>query len=88
VLVYEALAEEIGALGTRACFGLMAEESMHLIGHLTRETGVAYYGARHEATAVAMADGYAWSSGNLGICILSRGPGYVNGLTAAISAVK
>src|ERR1700744_5383597 len=35
-----------------------------------------------------MADGYAWGSGGLGVCTVTRGPGLTNALTACRTAVQ
>ena len=40
------------------------------------------------SAAVMAADGYAWATGGLGVCVLSHGPGFNNGLTAATTASK
>ena len=55
---------------------------------MTRHCGMAYHAARHEAAAVAMADGYARVSGKLGVCTVHQGPGVTNTLTALTEAVK
>ncbi|MCW3066155.1 MAG: Acetolactate synthase large subunit, partial [Solirubrobacterales bacterium] len=86
--VYEAIARGLLDAGVERAFGLMGEDTARLTTYLSAQPGVAYYGARHEGMAVAMADGYARLSGKLGVAVLSRGPGLVNGLTAAIAARK
>ncbi|HET7478455.1 MAG TPA: thiamine pyrophosphate-binding protein [Rubrobacteraceae bacterium] len=86
--VYEAVAETLGRLGVDAAFGLVGSGNFGLIDHMTRQCGVAYHASRHEAAAVAMADGYARVSGNLGVCTVHQGPGVTNTLTALTEAVK
>lgn len=71
--------------GFTAAFGLMAEDTAGLVTALI-EGGVSYRSARQENSAVTMADGYARATGTVGLCILSRGPGMLNGLGAAASA--
>ncbi|MGW4421420.1 thiamine pyrophosphate-binding protein [Streptosporangium sp. NPDC004631] len=85
--VNEMIAHELAQLGTRACFGLMGEDTAHLTAALVAE-GVRYYSARHEAIAVGMADGYAAATGRLGVCAITRGPGFLNALTAATTAAR
>lgn len=85
--VNEMIARELARLGTRACFGLMGEDTAHLTAALVAE-GMRYYGARHEAIAVGMADGYAAATGRLGVCAVTRGPGFLNALTAATTAAR
>ena len=42
--------------------------------------------ARHETGAVFMADGYAYSTGKLGVCCATTGPGSTNLITGVASA--
>jgi thiamine pyrophosphate-dependent acetolactate synthase large subunit-like protein len=86
--VYEAVAETLSRLGVATTFGLVGSGNFGLIDHMTRHCGIAYYASRHEAAAVAMADGYARVSGKLGVCTVHQGPGVTNTLTALTEAVK
>jgi thiamine pyrophosphate-dependent acetolactate synthase large subunit-like protein len=86
--VYEAVAETLSRLGVDTTFGLVGSGNFGLIDHMTRHRGIAYHASRHEATAVAMADGYARVSGKLGVCTVHQGPGVTNTLTALTEAVK
>ena len=73
--VYQALAEDIHALGVECVFGLMS-------------MGIRFYGARHENNAITMAEGYAYATGKLAITVIGRGPGTANGLHAAVAASR
>lgn len=84
---YEALALDIKAMGIEVVFGLMSDDTAHLVTMLD-SVGVRFHGARHENTAVGMAEGYASSSGKLGIAILGRGPATANGLHGATYAQR
>ena len=86
--VYEAVAETLSRLGVDTTFGLVGSGNFGLIDHMTRNCGIAYHASRHEAAAVAMADGYARVSGKLGVCTVHQGPGVTNTLTALTEAVK
>jgi nitrate/nitrite transporter NarK len=86
--VYEAIAETLSRLGVDTTFGLVGSGNFGLIHHMTRHCGMAYHAARHEAAAVAMADGYARVSGKLGVCTVHQGPGVTNTLTALTEAVN
>ena len=86
--VHEAVAETLSRLGVDTTFGLVGSGNFALIDHMTRHCGIAYYASRHEAAAVAMADGYARVSGKLGVCTVHQGPGITNTLTALTEAVK
>lgn len=68
VPTYEALAADIKGLGTESVFGLMGEDTALLITTLD-SMGIRFYAARHQNTAVAMAEGYGAATGGLGIAI-------------------
>ena len=63
--VYEAVAKTLSQLGVDKTFGLVGSGNFGLIDRMTRHCGIAFYASRHEAAAVAMADGYARVSGKL-----------------------
>jgi len=85
--VFQALAEDLHALGVRAVFGLMSDDTAVLAVTLDG-LGVRFVGARHENNAIAMAEGYAYSTGELGVAIIGRGPATANGLHAAVAASR
>jgi acetolactate synthase-1/2/3 large subunit len=84
---YEALALQIRQLGIECIFGLMSDETAMLIASVDA-AGVRFYGARHENNAVAMAEGYATSSGKPGVALIGRGPATANGLHGIVYARK
>jgi acetolactate synthase-1/2/3 large subunit len=84
---YQAIADDLASLGVDSVFGLMGDDTAKLISAL-RDVNITYYGVRHENAAVAMADGYSAATGQLGVSVISRGPGLTNGLSAAVSSAK
>lgn len=50
------------------------------------ERGFSSYNVRHEQTAIFMADGYARSTGFIGVCAATSGPGATNFLTGLYSS--
>jgi acetolactate synthase I/II/III large subunit len=64
--------------GVRHIVGLPGTTVMHLIDAAGRNPGVRYLSVRHEQVAAFMADGYARASGDVGVCLASRGPGAAN----------
>lgn len=64
--------------GVGYVFGLPGTTIMHLIDALARQEEIRYISTRHEQVAAFMADGYARGSGELGVCMASRGPGAAN----------
>ena len=72
--VYEAIAQSLIAEGMTDFFGLMGDGNMWLWGALCRNPSVKPYNARHEAMAVSMADGYARTTGKVGVALVTCGP--------------
>jgi acetolactate synthase I/II/III large subunit len=85
--LYQVLAEDITAMGVEAAFGLMSDDTALLVTALDT-AGARFYGARHENSAIAMADGYAYASGRLGVAVIGRGPALANGLHGATYASR
>jgi thiamine pyrophosphate-dependent acetolactate synthase large subunit-like protein len=85
--VFQALADDIQAMGVECVFGLMSDDTA-LFATALDTAGVRLYGARHENMAIAAADGYAYTTGKLAIAIVGRGPALANGLHAAVYASR
>jgi thiamine pyrophosphate-dependent acetolactate synthase large subunit-like protein len=85
--VFQALADDIKAIGVECVFGLMSDDTA-LFATALDTVGVRLYGARHENMAIAAADGYAYTTGKLAIAIVGRGPALANGLHAAVYASR
>src|SRR5581483_8074985 len=85
--VFQLLAEDIQALGVRTVFGLMSDDTAVFAVTLDG-LGVKFVGARHENNAIAMAEGYAYATGELGVAVIGRGPATANGLHAAVAASR
>lgn len=84
--VYEALAHDLRGLEAPV-FGLMSDDTMQLVSTLDA-MGVPFHAARHENNAIAMADGWASATGELGLAIVGRGPATANGLHGAVNASR
>jgi acetolactate synthase I/II/III large subunit len=85
--VFQILAEDIHAIGVRTVFGLMSDDTAVFAVTLDG-LGVKFVGARHENNAIAMAEGYAYATGELGVAVIGRGPATANGLHAAVAASR
>lgn len=83
--VYESLALDLQRRGHTEVFGLMSDDTAMLVATLDA-VGVRFHAARHENTAIAMAEGYAAASGRLGIALIGRGPATANALHGAMYA--
>jgi thiamine pyrophosphate-dependent acetolactate synthase large subunit-like protein len=75
VKVHDALAEAFRVEGVKAIFGLMGDGNMDFLGSVLEQGVISVYDARHEGSALAMADGYARASGEVGVCTVTHGPG-------------
>jgi thiamine pyrophosphate-dependent acetolactate synthase large subunit-like protein len=84
---YRALAHDLKNLGVDCVFGLMSDDTAMFATELDI-IGVEFHGARHENSAIAMAEGYASTTQGLGIAIIGRGPAAANGLHAAVMAAR
>ena len=84
---YQALVEDIKGLGIEQVFGLMSDDTAVFATALD-SAGIRFYGARHENNAVAMAEGFSYATGGLGIAIIGRGPATANGLHAITYASR
>lgn len=85
--VYEAVAEGIWAEGVRKAFVVLGHGNMQSCIRLG-ELGAALRSARHEAAAVAMAEGYALATGTTGFASVTRGPGLTQLGTALMMASR
>ena len=86
--IYEAVGHALQEEGVSTVFGLMGDGNLRLLTYWAESLEQRYYGARHESAAVAMADGYARVSGEVGVCTTTQGPGVTNTLTALVTARK
>lgn len=87
IQAHQAIAEDIKALGIDTVFGLMSDDTAVFCTALDG-LGIVFHGARHENSAIAMAEGYAFAAGRLGVAIIGRGPATANGLHAAVMASR
>lgn len=87
--VNEALAD---ALATEAdgapIFGLMGDANMPVWGALVKDPRARMVWSRHDGAAILMCDGWAQSTGRLGIATVTCGPGLANGANALLTASR
>jgi acetolactate synthase-1/2/3 large subunit len=74
----QAVIETLKREGVKYVFGLPGTTIMHILDALYDEEDIHFISVRHEQVAAFMADGFARSSGQIGVCIASRGPGAAN----------
>jgi acetolactate synthase I/II/III large subunit len=82
------VADGLAAARVERVFGLLGNGNVDLVADLTARHGTHYVAARHEAGAVAMADGQARATGEVAVCTTTQGPGLTNATTALITAAR
>ncbi len=80
-IVVESLIQE----GVTSIFGYPGAAIMDVYDYLEKSP-IRHYLVRHEQGAVHMADGYARTSGKVGVCLVTSGPGATNTVTGIASA--
>jgi len=86
--VHRVVAAAIAREGVRDVFGLMGAATIRLTMDLIDRHGIAVHAARHEAGAVAAADGYARVRGGVGVAAVTWGPALTNTITSLTTARK
>lgn len=86
--LYEAIADSLVAEGVDTLFGLMGDGNMSLWGALGAKGKINIISSRNEAAAVAMADGYAKTTGKLGVATVTCGPGLTQVGTSLLVAAR
>ncbi|MDX8035923.1 thiamine pyrophosphate-binding protein [Lentzea sp. BCCO 10_0856] len=78
----EVLLEVLAAHDVEVVFGLPGVHNLAIWEALRKHPGIRMVGVRHEQTAVYAADGYARTTGKLGVAVVTTGPGAANTLGA------
>lgn len=87
--VHEGISRILDREGVENVFGLMSEEIIPLLSTIEADReGIRLVQARHEQAAAAMADGYARTTGEVGVCIVGRGPAIAQTGTSLLTARK
>ncbi|GAB4106250.1 thiamine pyrophosphate-binding protein [Micromonospora taraxaci] len=85
------VAEVVGRVlhehGARVVFGVVGSGNFHVTNALVA-AGARFVAAAHEGGAASMADGYARTSGTVGLLSVHQGPGVTNALTGLTEAAK
>ena len=78
--------EALLAAGVTTLFGYPGGASLPFYRELDRYPGLRHVLVRHEQNAAHAADGYARSTGRVGVCVATSGPGATNLLTGLATA--
>lgn len=82
----EQIITELRERGVQHVFGYSGGAALPLFDAIAAVGGVEMIATRHEQGATHMADGYARASGDLGVAIVTSGPGATNAFTGLMTA--
>ncbi len=80
------LVETLIELGTDSVFGYPGAAVLSIYNELSCTDKITHYLVRHEQAAVHAAEGYARTSGKVGVVLVTSGPGYTNTITGIANA--
>ena len=72
--------------GVDVVFGIPSVHNLPIYDAIRRDGRIRAISARHEQGAVGAADGFARTTGRLGVCLTSTGPGAANAMGAQLEA--
>ncbi len=78
--------EAIIAEGVKTIFGYPGGAIMHVYDEIYKQNGFEHILTRHEQAAVHAADGYARATGEVGVAMVTSGPGFTNAVTGLATA--
>jgi len=78
--------EAINAEGVKYVFGYPGGAIMNVYDEIYKQDGFKHILTRHEQAAVHAADAYARVSGNVGVAMVTSGPGFTNAVTGLATA--
>src|SRR5438067_13421473 len=83
----DALAQQLVREGVRHVFGVPGVQLDFAVDGLAKLSDqVSYWNTRHEQSTAYMADGYARTTGTVGVCMVVPGPGLLNALAGVATA--
>lgn len=82
----EMLIEVLRLEGVKVIFGYPGGAVLNIYDEIYKQNHFKHILARHEQGAVHAADGYARASGEVGVAIITSGPGFTNSVTGIATA--
>ena len=82
----EALLKALEEEGVETIFGIPGGASMPIYDPLVDKSSIRHILCRHEQGAGHAAEGYAWATGKVGVCMATSGPGATNLVTPLADA--
>ena len=86
MLGFEAIPELVRRAGIPVVFSMLGGTNVPWIGRGVADGSLRLIRTRHEDTAVGAAAGYARATGQVGLCTVTRGPGFANSVNALVAA--
>ncbi|PAF45846.1 acetolactate synthase large subunit [Helicobacter sp. 11S02629-2] len=80
------LVEALHKEGVKVVFGYPGGAVLNVYDEIYKQTYFRHILARHEQGAIHAADGYARASGEVGVAIITSGPGFTNAITGIATA--
>lgn len=74
----KAIVEAIKKEGVTKIFGVPGESYLNVLDAMYNDENIDFISARQEGGAAFMAESYAKATGNVGVCMATRGPGATN----------
>ena len=84
--VAETIIEQLSNFGVEFIFGVTGDALLPLMTALSKQDRIRFIGTRHESAAAFMASAYAKSTGKIGVCTATSGPGLANLLNGLADA--
>ncbi len=88
MLFHQAIAKALADQEITTIFGVLGDANLYMMDSFERETGGRFYSMSNEAGAVLAANGFARTSGGLGVATVTHGPALTNTITALVESVK
>ncbi|MDR0479039.1 MAG: acetolactate synthase 3 catalytic subunit [Burkholderiaceae bacterium] len=82
----EILIKALQAEGVERVWGYPGGAVLHIYDALYKQSNIQHVLVRHEQAAVHAADGYARATGDVGVALVTSGPGVTNALTGIATA--
>lgn len=88
MLFCEAIAQALADNGITTVFGVLGDANLYVMEAFQRQAGGTFVSVSNEAGAVLAANGYARTSGRLGVATVTHGPAVTNTVTALVESVR
>lgn len=80
------LVDTLIRLGVDSVFGYPGAAVLSIYNELSYTNKITHYLVRHEQAAIHAAEGYARTSGKVGVVLVTSGPGFTNTVTGIVNA--